>query len=69
MYLRETRLLPTDTAPFQTSFHLYADKVIFWQPESMLAICIEDDLISVMMRSMFELLWSLSRPGTDREID
>ncbi len=55
--LRETRVVPQLTQ-FKTSFHFFADKIIFWQPENLLAIRIEDDLIVAMMKSMYEYLWA-----------
>lgn len=62
--LRETRILG-QLIPFKASFHFFADKIIFWQPESLLAIRIEDDIIVSMLRSMYELLWSqATRPTT-----
>lgn len=54
--MRQTRVLQ-QLIPFSSSFHLFADKIIFWQPESMLAIRVEDDLIAAMLRSIFEFLW------------
>lgn len=62
--MRETRIL-IGLDPFKTSFHFSADKIIFWQPENLLAIRIEDDLIVTMMKSMYEYLWAnATRPET-----
>lgn len=62
--MRETRIL-AGLDPFKTSFHLSADKIIFWQPKNLLAIRIEDDLIVAMMKSMYEYLWAnATRPET-----
>lgn len=62
--MRETRVI-AQLSPFKASFHFFADKVIFWQPESLLAIRIEDDIIVTMLKSMFELLWQQAkRPQT-----
>lgn len=61
LFRRETRIL-RNTQYFPASFHLYSDKVILWQPESSLAIRIEDDLVAQMIRSVFEILWELNRP-------
>lgn len=58
--IRETRLL-AQFGPFKTSFHFTADKVVFWQPENLLAIRIEDDLIVTMIKSMFEHLWAQAK--------
>lgn len=62
--MRETRVI-TALSPFSASFHFFADKIIFWQPEALLAIRIEDDLIVTMLKSMYECLWSQAqRPAT-----
>lgn len=62
--MRETRII-NQLAPFKASFHFFADKVIFWQPESLLAIRIEDDLIVSMLHSIYEYLWQQAkRPQT-----
>lgn len=62
--MRETRIL-RGLNPFKASFHFFADKVIFWQPENLLAIRIEDDIIATMMKSVFEILWqNAERPQT-----
>jgi len=62
--MRETRIL-TGMNPFKASFHFFADKVIFWQPENLLAIRIEDDVIATMMKSVFDYLWfQAERPST-----
>lgn len=55
--LRETRILK-DAAPFNTSFQLFANKVIIWQPKAPLAVLIEDEYIVAMLRSMFDWMWS-----------
>ena len=57
--LRETRYLVGST-PFVTSFYLFANKAIFWQPMTPIAVMIEDEYLVAMWRSMFELLWSNS---------
>ena len=57
--LRETRILQ-DADPFPTSFHLFGDKVIIWQPKAPLGILIEDEYIVAMLRSIFEKLWKAS---------
>lgn len=59
--VRETRIL-NGIAPFKASFHCTADKVIFWQPENLLAIRIEDDIIVGMIRNLYEYLWQQAEP-------
>ena len=54
--LREVRVLK-QAAPFITSFYLYANKAIIWQPKSPMAILIEDEYVVTMLRSMFMCLW------------
>ncbi|MDO8240525.1 MAG: helix-turn-helix domain-containing protein [Candidatus Moranbacteria bacterium] len=54
--LRETRLLK-GFFPFQTSFQLFGNKVIFWQPLAPLAIVIEDKYLVEMMESIVDKLW------------
>lgn len=54
--LRETRIHLTEDL-FQTSFQLFANKTVFWQPVAHLAIVIEDQYITAMLRSMFYTLW------------
>ncbi len=53
---RETRSL-LGMLPFETAFQLFANKVIFWQPKSPLAVLIEDQFIVQMMRSIFYYCW------------
>ncbi len=54
--LRESRIHLTDNL-FKTSFHLFSNKVIFWQPIGKLAVVIEDQYIYSMMKSVFSSLW------------
>lgn len=54
--LRETRILKTDK-PFNSSFQLYGNKVIIWQPNAPLAILIGDEYITKMLKSIFYMLW------------
>ncbi len=62
--MRETRII-RGLGTFKASFHFFADKVIFWQPENLLAIRIEDDIIVAMLRSMYENFWTQAqRPQT-----
>lgn len=53
---RETRSL-LGMRPFETSFQLFANKVIFWQPRAPLAVLVEDQFIVQMMRSIFYYCW------------
>ncbi|MBI4836042.1 MAG: hypothetical protein HY817_02165 [Candidatus Abawacabacteria bacterium] len=55
--LRDTRILDTDSA-FISSFHIFANKVIFWQPKAKLAILIEDQHITQMLKAIFFMLWN-----------
>jgi sugar-specific transcriptional regulator TrmB len=57
---RETRILKSAT-PFITSFQLFANKVIIWQPKAPLAVLIEDEYIVEMLRNIFNILWGSSR--------
>lgn len=56
---RETRILPVAN-PFRSSFMLYANKMIIWQPEAPLAVLVEDIYIVRMMRELFDALWNAS---------
>lgn len=57
--LRETRLLKTEQL-FRSSFMLYANKMIIWQPKGPLAVLVEDQYIVEMMKELFKLLWQVS---------
>ncbi|MFA5871820.1 MAG: helix-turn-helix domain-containing protein [Parcubacteria group bacterium] len=57
--LRETRILK-GTWPFMTSFQLFANKVVIWQPKAPLALLIEDQYIVEMLKSMFDFMWEKS---------
>lgn len=57
--LRETRIY--EGKKFDTSFLLFANKVIIWQPKAPLALLIEDEFIVQMFRSMFYRLWEISK--------
>lgn len=57
--MRETKILK-GTWPFVTSFQIFSNKVIIWQPKAPLAILIEDKFIVEMLRSMFEKFWEIS---------
>ncbi|NTW89432.1 MAG: hypothetical protein HGB37_00780 [Candidatus Moranbacteria bacterium] len=58
---RETRILQVAN-PFRSSFMLYANKMIIWQPEAPLAVLVEDIYIVRMMRELFDVLWIGSEP-------
>lgn len=58
--LRETRIL-RGANPFVTSFQIFANKVIIWQPKAPLALLIEDEYIVQMFRSIFYTLYDRSR--------
>jgi len=47
--------------PVVTGYMLYANKVIIWQPKAPLAILIEDEYIVQMLRSIFAMLWSVTK--------
>ncbi|MDP2587765.1 MAG: helix-turn-helix domain-containing protein [bacterium] len=59
--LRETRLL-TRVKPFSSSFQLFANRVIIWQPKAPLAILIEDQYVVTMLRNIFDAMWEQSKP-------
>lgn len=54
--LRETRLLK-DVQPFNSLVMMYANKTILWQPHAPMAIHIEDNYLTDMMRSVYEAMW------------
>lgn len=56
---RETRILKVAN-PFRSSFMLYANKMVIWQPEAPLAVIVEDEYIVKMMKELFEVLWKIS---------
>lgn len=58
--LREIRIMK-GFFPFQTSFQLFGNKVIFWQPLAPLAIVIEDKYLVEMMESIVDKLWENAR--------
>jgi HTH-type transcriptional regulator, sugar sensing transcriptional regulator len=59
MELRETRILK-GAWPFVTSFQLFANKVVIWQPKAPLAVLIEDQYMVEMMKSLFDWAWEKS---------
>ncbi len=54
--LREHRVI-SGLAPFSTAFQIYSNKAVFWQPKALLAVQIEDDGLTQMMRGIFYRLW------------
>lgn len=54
---RETKILSTMN-PFVTSFQIFGKKAAIWQPEARLALLIEDEFITQMLKSIFDLLWN-----------
>ena len=53
--LRQTRVL--ESKDFSSSFMLFGNKVVFWQPKAPLAIVIQDQFIYEMMKVVFEKAW------------
>jgi sugar-specific transcriptional regulator TrmB len=56
---RETRIYKGKA--HKTSFLIFANKVIMFQPKAPLAILIEDEYIMQMLKSMFYSLWKISK--------
>ncbi len=54
--MREFKILK-GANPFVTSFNIFSNKVVLWQPKAPLAVLIEDQYIVQMFRSMFYLLY------------
>lgn len=59
--LRETRIV-NGMQPFVTSFQLFANKVILWQPKAPIAVLVEDEYIVAMLTSVFDYLWTIHAP-------
>ena len=53
---RETRIIK-NMDRFESSFMIFANKVVIWQPKAPLALLIEDQFITKMMKSVFEAEW------------
>lgn len=53
--LRKTKIL--ESKDFSSSFMLFGNKVVFWQPKAPLAIVIQDQFIYEMMKVIFEKAW------------
>jgi sugar-specific transcriptional regulator TrmB len=58
--MRTTRFFHGET-PVVTGFMLYGNKVIIWQPKAPLAVLVEDEYIVQMLRSIFDVLWGVSK--------
>ncbi|OHA60151.1 MAG: hypothetical protein A2589_00530 [Candidatus Vogelbacteria bacterium RIFOXYD1_FULL_46_19] len=58
--LREVRLYNGE-ANFPTSFLIYGNKLVIWQPKAPLAVSIEDEYMAVMFKSIFYTLWEKSK--------
>lgn len=59
--MRETRMIPTGLSPFDASFHLSGNTVVFWQTHTPMAVVITDEHVAAMMRSTFEYVWGEAR--------
>ena len=53
--LRKTKII--ESKDFSSSFMLFGNKIIFWQPKAPLAIVIQDQFIYEMMKVIFEKAW------------
>lgn len=58
--MRETRLIK-NIKIFPTSFHLYANKMIIWQPKAPMALLVKDEYIVSMFKSIFSVLWEQNK--------
>jgi len=58
--LRETRIFLSKSL-FITSFQLFSNKLIFWQPRAKLAILVEDEYLVSMMKAIFNFCWQNSK--------
>lgn len=54
--MRTTKFLPSEMK-FESSFLLWANKIVLWNPVVPLAISIEDEIIVKMFKEMFFALW------------
>jgi sugar-specific transcriptional regulator TrmB len=54
--LRELRIL-RGSLPFHTSCQFSRHSVILWQPQTPLALLVEDQAMVAMLHAMFEMLW------------
>jgi sugar-specific transcriptional regulator TrmB len=55
--MRTTRIFNGEIT-FVTSFMLYANKVIVWQPKAPLVLLVEDEYIVDMLKSIFYYMWN-----------
>lgn len=62
--MRETRFL-ANMSPFKTSFQLFGNKAVFWQPTTPAAILVADEMTVEMLKSIFDRLWADSAPKDD----
>lgn len=53
--LRETRIMESNS--FETSFQLFGNRAMIWQPRTPIALLIEDQYIVSMLKAMFETIW------------
>lgn len=60
--LRETRIFQGEK-PFTSSFLLYANKVVIWQPAAPLVLLIEDEYIVEMFTVIYNTLWNITPAG------
>lgn len=58
--MRETRFLEGFEF-FNTSFYLFANKAVIWQPKTPAAVLIEDEYIVAMMASIYRVLWERAK--------
>ncbi|MFA6072226.1 MAG: hypothetical protein WC810_27000 [Janthinobacterium sp.] len=57
--LRQTKIITSEIGKsLPASFQVFGNNVIYWQPMAPLAIVIQDDYISKLMRLVFEQLWA-----------
>ena len=56
--LRQTRYIKEDDKTlYPASFQVFGKSVIFWQPHTPVAVVLQDEYISKLHRSIFEMLW------------
>ncbi len=55
--LRETRIITSEYEEFTTTFYVFGNKTIIWQPLTPSAVFIEDEYITDMFKSLFERAW------------
>lgn len=65
--ITQVRLITHDLPPFSTVMQIYNHKISYFtlKPEGMIGVIIEDRLISMMHRSLFEYMWTTAKiPGS-----